>query len=456
MERNIIILGAGLSGLSARFHLKDYTCEIFEKKNYAGGHINSERINEFVFDEGPHVSFTKHEYVKQLFAENTRQEFLEYPVETVNYFKGFWIPHPAQSNLYAVPEPLRTECLESFLNSRFNLENEIINNYADWLNEAFGEVFTKNFPNLYTRKYWTIEPEYLTTKWVGERVFYPNIEDVKEGYLGPLQNQTHYISKVRYPKNGGYFTYAKNWAESGNINFQHELSFISFKNKLISFGNGKSFQFQKLITTIPLPILIEKSDAPSDIKEASKQLNCSSIFIINVMANHKTKRKENWIYVYDEDKYSTRINCTELLSPSNAPANQTGIQVEVYFSNYKPIIESLESIKVKVVKELLEMGLLDSEELIIDINTKWVQFANVIFDHKREENLNKVLNYLSYFGLVREDDDLEPATNWDDKFNDKINLSEANIILAGRFAQWKYYWSDDCVLRGKYIANKLA
>jgi len=27
------------------------------------------------------------------------------------------------------------------------------------------------------------------------------------------------------------------------------------------------------------------------------------------------------------------------------------------------------------------------------------------------------------------------------------------LILAGRFAQWKYYWSDDCVLRGKFIAG---
>ena len=38
--------------------------------------------------------------------------------EVVNYFKGHWIDHPAQSNLYQIPEPLRTQCLNSFLESR--------------------------------------------------------------------------------------------------------------------------------------------------------------------------------------------------------------------------------------------------------------------------------------------------------------------------------------------------
>jgi len=28
-----------------------------------------------------------------------------------------------------------------------------------------------------------------------------------------------------------------------------------------------------------------------------------------------------------------------------------------------------------------------------------------------------------------------------------------DVILAGRFGQWKYYWSDDCVLRGKQIGE---
>ena len=45
-------------------------------------------------------------------------EFEEVQAEVVNYYKGHWIDHPAQSNLYQIPEPLRTQCLNSFLESR--------------------------------------------------------------------------------------------------------------------------------------------------------------------------------------------------------------------------------------------------------------------------------------------------------------------------------------------------
>ena len=43
------------------------------------------------------------------------------------------------------------------------------------------------------------------------------------------------------------------------------------------------------------------------------------------------------MYVYDEDKLSVRISFTEKFSPNNAPPGKTGIQVEVYGSEYRPV-----------------------------------------------------------------------------------------------------------------------
>ena len=59
----VIVLGAGLAGLSASYHL-GHDCEVYEKNDYCGGHIYSHHINGFTWDEGPHVSFTKHEHVR--------------------------------------------------------------------------------------------------------------------------------------------------------------------------------------------------------------------------------------------------------------------------------------------------------------------------------------------------------------------------------------------------------
>ncbi len=441
------ILGAGLSGISASHHLGHENCIVFEKNNYLGGHIHSDLVDGFTWDEGPHVSFTKHEYVKELLADNVSQEFLEYPVETANYYKGHWIPHPAQSNLYALPEKLREDCLINFLETRGQQSNNEPLNYEEWLKMAFGEKFYQEFPRAYTQKYWTLEPSKLSTDWVGERVFYPDIEVVKSGAKGPLSDQTHYISKIRYPKKGGYFSYVTKIKNGINVDFNKDLTSISFQTKQLTFKDGNIHKYEKLISTIPLPLLIQKSDAPDEIKEVSEKLSCSSVLLINITANHKTLKPYNWMYVYDEDKFCTRINCTELLSPENAPIGKTGVQVEVYFSKYKVIENSFDEIALKVMEELIEMGILKSKETVIDYHTKWVQWANVIFDHERRDSLNQILTYLSEFGLERNEQDLLPMTDW----TNYQPAKDADLFLAGRFAEWKYYWTDDCIMRGKSI-----
>lgn len=447
----IIVLGAGLSGLASSYHLGHNHCLIFEKNTYAGGHIFSEYFNGFTWDEGPHVSFTENDYVKEIFAESVNNEYAEYKVETVNYNKGKWVPHPAQSNLFAVSEPLRTECLNDFLSSRSNGKNILPANYDEWLRIAFGNKFADEFSVKYTRKYWTTEPKNMTTNWVGDRVFYPSIEDVINGYKAPLEIQTHYIKKVRYPKKGGYISFARKFTEGANISYKKKLESIDLKDRKLFFEDGTSQNYIKLISTIPLDQFVLKSNLDENPKEAARNLNCSSVLLVNVIANHPTVRKENWIYVYDEDKYSTRINCTELLSPYNGVEGKTGIQVEVYFSKYKIKEELDEVIAKKVIIELVEMGLIKNVDDVDSYFVRWVPYANVIFDIDYKENLDRIFAALEEYGLVREDDDLEPVTDWDNKLNYPQKLGD--IILAGRFGQWKYYWTDDCVLRGKRISE---
>lgn len=118
-----LILGAGLAGLSASYHLGHEKCLILEKNLHAFGHLHADFRDGFTWDQGPHVSFTKHEYVKNLFAKSVEGDFDEYEVKTANYYRGSWIDHPAQSSLYQVPEPLRSECLNAFLASRETEQN---------------------------------------------------------------------------------------------------------------------------------------------------------------------------------------------------------------------------------------------------------------------------------------------------------------------------------------------
>lgn len=454
-----IILGAGISGLSCSYHLGHENCLVLEKKHTPFGHMSSYSQDDFIWDQGPHVSFTKDEYVRKLFADSVEQEFKEFEVKVGNYFKGHWIEHPAQTSFFQIPEPLRTRCLDSFLESRNKFDINSVSNYQLWLEAALGPEFTNTFSGPYTRKYWTRNPYELTTDWIGERVLYPKIEDVIAGSKGPLPKSTHYINKVRYPKKHGYQSFGNKLLEGCNIQYGSEVVCIDLTAKQLWLANGKKHTFKNLINTLPLPVFINLcKDVPNKILEASRALNCTQLLLVNVTTPHRAKREENWIYIYDEDKYSTRINFTEKFSENNGPKDWSGIQSEVYFSRYKPLDKPPMEIGKIVEAELIQMGLIDDYKLsthkLRKTHIHYSPWANIVFDHQTKPALKEIFSWLETFGLARSSDDLSPLTNWKNKRAEGAPALPT-LSLAGRFGQWKYYWSDDCLLRGAEIAGKL-
>jgi protoporphyrinogen oxidase len=449
-----LILGASLAGLSASFHRGHRQCVILERKSHAFGHLASEELDGFTWDEGPHVSFTVHDYVKDLFAESVGRSFLDYPAAVGNWFHGHWIDHPAQSNLYQAPKNIREESVASFLNSRPSADQSIPapENYGEWLEQAFGPVFAEHFPRPYTRKYWTVEPELLGTDWVGGRVFRPAVDDVLKGSEGPLDRPTHYIKTVRYPERGGYQAFVEGLAEGADVRLNRAVVSIDLGSRIVTTADGQEWHYQNLINTLPLPVFVSLCRQSTDeMKNAALSLACSQLLLVNVTAPHPTRRPEHWLYVYDEDMLSTRINFTESLSPQNAPPGHTGIQVEVYSSRFRPLPGDDEFIRRKVVDELVEMKLLDGEmRENATAFIRRVDWANVIFTRETASLLEVIWSGLEAHGLVRESDDLLPLTLW----NEQVPQPIGSLVMAGRFGQWKYFWTDDCVLRGKQIAER--
>jgi protoporphyrinogen oxidase len=262
------------------------------------------------------------------------------------------------------------------------------------------------------------------------------------------------IKKIRYPSKGGYQSFAQKLIKGAKIHLNTAVTSIDLEQQLVTTATGKTYEYKRLINTMPLPFFIECCcSVPQNIKDAAAELLCSSIQLVNVTAPHETLRRENWMYVYDEDKYSVRINCTEKLSPANAPAGHTGVQVEVYHSRINPLRASKEKVEAAVIDELIEMGLVCPEKAggrsEIKVFSRMVPWANVVFHHETKPALDCILAWLETQGLHREIDDLDPLTDW----GSAAPLERGNLVLAGRFGQWKYFWSDDCVMRGKLIGT---
>jgi protoporphyrinogen oxidase len=427
-EVRFAILGAGISGLSTSYHLDHRDTVIFEATDHYAGHVYSEVVDGFTWDDGPHLSFASNEYVKQLFADCVAGEYEVLDTKASNYFQGNWINHPAQTNLYQVPEPLRTRCLESFLESREDAPPP--KNYEQWLHQAMGPVFADTFPAAYTRKYWTTEPSNLDTDWVGNRVLKPDVDEVVNGAKGLTRRTTsHYLEKKesRYPSRGGFYAYTHKLAEGASIRYRTSMERVNFSRRWLGLSDGSEATYERLVSTIPLPKLIAASeDAPAEVKEAAALLTCTSFLRVDVAVSHPARREETWMYVYDEDKLSTRISVTEKFSSNNAPPGKTGIQIEVYGSEYRAVPSDYEEVKRRVVDELIEMGLVDDAAAVESINVTYVPQGNPIFDLNRRAAMAEVEGYLDRMGVLR----------------------------VGRYGQWLYLMTDACVISGRRAANE--
>jgi hypothetical protein len=166
-------------------------------------------------------------------------------------------------------------------------------------------------------------------------------------------------------------------------------------------------------------------DAPAEVKEAAALLRCTNMYLIEVTANHATKRDEQYLYVYDEDKLSTRICITERFSPNNAPEYMTGISAEVYGSPYRPLPTDRETLARTVQEELVDIGLIDSLDAITSVHVRYSPNAQIIFDHNRANSLEIVNGFLDDHGVSR----------------------------LGRYAEWEYLMTHDCVMGSVQIAD---
>ncbi len=117
----IAVLGTGMAGLGAGYALEraavPFVC--YDKNAYLGGHTRSFRYDSgFVFDEGGHISFTKHDHVRDVLAKNIRGQYEERSLEIDNYWHGYRIPHPVQCNLRGLPSDLVMRVIQDFVAPR--------------------------------------------------------------------------------------------------------------------------------------------------------------------------------------------------------------------------------------------------------------------------------------------------------------------------------------------------
>ncbi|RJQ56246.1 MAG: hypothetical protein C4526_02315 [Nitrospiraceae bacterium] len=422
----VTILGAGLAGLSAAYHLdKDY--EIYEAESEAGGLCRTVKEKGFVIDYGPHLFFSKDEYVQRFLNKLLKKNLHELESSTGQYSFGRFLRYPYNVNLYGAPVEIIKYCILGYVEALYRSKKKKAENYHDWCLYNFGKGYARHFMLPYAKKVWTVDPKRMTTDWIGKRIFLPTLEQILEGALHKSDSRLNYITNFRYPLHGGMSSMIAGLTKkTGHIHYNKKAVGIDVRAKKILFQDGDSIHYENVVSTIPLPEMIKMvPDAPLSVREAAARLIHNSVMIINIGVNRSNLSEFHWIY-FDGDEPFYRIHFPSKLSGFNSPGGTEAVSIEIAYSRFRPLPK--EDLFDLSIRKLKDAGILRPSDNIIYRNSTNLRYAYVIYDRHRKACANRVREFLHKHG----------------------------IETCGRFGEWAYLWMDQSILSGRRAAEAIA
>lgn len=426
----VAVLGSGMAAMGAAHALRSagQTSVCFDAPEYAGGHTATFAAgNGFLFDDGPHLSFTKDERIAGLLADAVDGRYLSVEAVIDNIWHGHRMRHPVQLNLHGLPPDLIVSVLEDFV-AESAAPPRKIRHYADWLVASYGRTFAETFPMVYGRKYHTAEPEDVTTEWLGPRMYRPDLHEMLQGALDAPREHKHYVTQFRYPEHG-FGAYLAGLRRGLDVRVGHQLVGVDPIDRVLRFAGGRQVAADAVISSIPLPELIPLIDGvPDAVRAAAEALSFSSAMVVNVGVDREDLSPAHITYYYDEDVIFPRLNFPHMLSPHVVPPGAGAIQAEVYHSDrYRPLAMTPEQTVDRVVSDLRRCGVLRDDDRLLVAEARNIRYANVIWDHQRAPAVATVHAYLDEIGLVR----------------------------CGRYGDWDHSWTDEAFLSGERAGREV-
>jgi protoporphyrinogen oxidase len=427
----VVVLGSGMAAMGAAHVLRaaGSPAVCLEAKDHAGGHTTTfDAGGGFLFDDGPHVSFTSDARIAALMAEAVDGRYRTVAAVIDNVWRGQRIRHPVQLNLHRLPADLCVDILRDFV-SEGSGAPRVIANYADWLMAAYGRTFAETFPMVYGRKYHTTDAENLTTEWLGPRMYRPDLEEMLRGALDATREHKHYVTEFRYPEHGGFGAYLAGLRRGLDVRLGHRVVGLNPGRRLVRLQDGRRLRADAVISSIPLPDLLPMIDGvPHEVLTAAARLSWTSATVVNVGVDRVDLSPAHITYFYDSDVIFPRLNFPHMFSPHVAPEGAGSIQAEVYHSErYQPQTTSPAETVERVLTDLRRCGILLADDRILLAEARPVPYANVIWDHQRSDAVATVHDFLASVG----------------------------VLWCGRYGDWDHAWTDESFISGETAARSV-
>ncbi len=425
----VVILGAGLTGLSAAYKLEqrgylDY--EIFEQDLRPGGLLKTEFVDGFNFDYTGHLLHISDPKFKAFLEDifDFHQDLILNKRCSSIFHSNTFVPYPFQMSLFGLPADVIYDCIDGYINRKTGLKKAT--SFYDWVLKYFGAGFGKHFFFPYNGKLLSYDVRDVVSSWVGRFVPQTSLKLILNGAIQKnVARDVGYNSFFYYPKNGGIELLIKNITSrlKKKIKTDHKAVFIDLNNKIVFFENGHAEPYDKLITTIPLKEFLLGTKS---FKYLASSLLCSSVINFNLGFNTPNIGACHWIYFPEKRFPFYRLGLWNNISQGCVKNGCSGIYGEVSFLHGTKSSRQTDNLTYKSEEEALKFLGLNRGNIVAQKRLH-INYAYVIYDLWREKNMPKILDA----------------------------LARLSVFSVGRFGGWNYSSMQEAFIDGTSVADKV-
>ena len=405
---HIVVLGAGLAGLSAAYDLckAGRQVTILEKEGYAGGMACSWKTGPYWLDHGPHRYHSKDDRIVKRFYDVLDNEVVIRDRLSRIYMQGKFFDYPlkAMNVLKSLPPGLLIKAIADYTWIRMVQWFKKIpdDNFENWVLKRFGRTLYEMFFGTYTSKAWKMPCTEIAADWASQRISQANLWDTIIKTLNPPREGEvrSLVTEFWYPAHGGIGEFGRKYAEKvsamgGTIHFGAPVTAIEIedrKAKRVRYrqnGEEHVVECDAIVNTIPLPRLLETFEPKieSKVTEAISRLRYLGIVFVYLEINKPSVSPDHWIYLPEKHLTIHRISEFKNFSDSSAPGDKTVVCCEITClgedEHWKMPREELAKI---AENDLIRVGLLEPGlSRCIDLHR--LPYAYPVYDLTYKDNL---------------------------------------------------------------------
>lgn len=427
----VLIVGAGLAGLSTAYHLSacgenDYL--VIEAESRPGGWAKTDWSGPWGVDRGIHVLYFRSPEMREWVRDLLGGHWIEHRKNCVIDSGGVRTPFPYHANLYGRPPEVVADCLLGLWQASLDRQRGGPKpvTFAEWIALTNGAGVARHFMEPYNTKLWTVPPAEMGWDWIGDFIPAPDLARIVEGALRPADSPMGLNATFFYEPLGTSSLAEALARRVQNIRYRRVLVALDPAARIATLGDGTRLRYRTLVSTLPLRTLGDMlGPLPGAVEAAARRLEATDLVLVDVGFAGPENHDVHWVYLPDPGVLAYRLHLVHALSGDMMPPGHGLYCLEISHSRHRPLPP--DDLRRRVVGDL--------------VRTRWLRSAEQVCFYRERR-------FPCAYVIPRVGSATDAAAL-------RAHARRYDIHSIGRFGEWKYCNQEDVLMDGKRAAEQI-